>query len=230
MQYSPETPTSVCDSKQWTRQHRFRYVVPRDAASGESLTLKAAAEDGAKNVSFATLSLVVQKEFGGVWTTHGHFTGPQKTEFTYTVAAAFSFTLTDSGMVVCGTKSMPHCGNAKITFDPGQSKGCIVSRTPASTLFRIGVSGARKGNELAGLTFQPREAIPVGYHFDCPGRLFDTGGSIDLPIGSMGPDGVTIALPVRDHTTAMKHESMLHRGGNVDVDHSVEIYAPRKNP
>jgi hypothetical protein len=46
IQNSDETATSVCDGKQWTRQHSFRYVVPRDAQSGRVLTLKAAAEDG----------------------------------------------------------------------------------------------------------------------------------------------------------------------------------------
>jgi hypothetical protein len=229
VQYSAETPPSVCESMQWTQQHHFRYVVPPDAPSGQRLTLKAAVEDGAKNISFASLDLIVQQGFAGRWTTKGRFTGPQKTEFTYAIEAVFSFTLSPSGVVECGTASRPFCGSAKITFDPGQSKGCVVTRTPASSIFKISAGGVRKANELTRLTYQAREAIPVGYHFDCSSRLFDTAGYVDMPVGSMWQDGITIALPRSDHTTATKHESMVLKGGNADVDHRVEIYAPRQN-
>ena len=45
-----------------------------------------------------------------------------------------------------------------------------------------------------------------------------------MPVGSILPEGITIVIPLRDHTTTTKHES-----GQAEVDHPVEIYAPRQN-
>ena len=122
IQNSDETATSVCDGKQWTRQHSFRYVVPRDAQSGQVLTLKAAAEDGAKNIGFATLDLIVQQGYAGLWTTKGRDKTDQREE-TWTIKAAFSFTFRSTGAVECGTASRPYCGSASVTFDQGRAKG-----------------------------------------------------------------------------------------------------------
>jgi len=65
VQNSDETATSVCGPKQWTKQYPFHYVVPRDAQSGQIITLKAAAEDGAKNIGFSSVDLIVQQGFAG---------------------------------------------------------------------------------------------------------------------------------------------------------------------
>ncbi len=226
IQNSDETATSVCDGKQWTRQHSFRYVVPRDAQSGRVLTLKAAAEDGAKNIGFATLDLIVQQGYAGLWTTKGRDKTDQREE-TWTIKAAFSFTFRSTGAVECGTASRPYCGSASVTFDQGRAKDCVWTRTPSFVGgIKIRVTGIRKGNELTHLSFQKIETVPVGYHWNCPTYQSDSGGDVDVALGSIWPEGITIALPLRDHTTVNKHESLV---GLTDVDHHMEIYAPRQN-
>jgi len=231
LEKSDESPPSACAAKQWTKQYPFRYVVPRDATSGQIITLKAAAEDGAKNIGFSSqLNLIVQKGYAGLWTTKGSFK-TNGTELTYTIEAVFSFTLNlRSGAVECGTKSEPYCGSANITFDPGHAKDCVVTRTPSFSVFKIMASGVLKGKELTMLTIRISGPLPAtGYRFDCQGKRFDTPGRIDVPVGSIWEEGITIAIPLRDNTTITKHESHVISGGSADVDHHVEIYAPQQN-
>jgi hypothetical protein len=59
----------------------------------------------------------------------------------------------------------------------------------------------------------------------CPKIQFDEPGDVRVP-GSILPEGITIALPLRGSTTVTKHESLV---GLIDIDHHVEVYAPRQN-
>lgn len=106
IQNSDEKVSSLCDETQWTKQHSFRYTVPRDAQSGQVLTLKAAAEDGAKNIAFESLNLIVQQGYAGLWTMKVHEKTNQREAY-YTVEAAFSFTFRSTGAVECGTAGLP---------------------------------------------------------------------------------------------------------------------------
>ncbi len=232
LQTSPETPYKACDGKQWTKEHHFRYVVPRDATAGQIISLKAGAEDWAKNVGLASLDLIVQVGLAGVWTTQGRFVGPD-IELTFTIEAVFSFTLNPrSGAVTCGTASQPYCGSASVTLDPGRSKGasgwCVLTRTPSFSVFKIRAGGVRQGNEMKFLQIQMAESVPVGYRYDCPGGRADEPGGMDMAVGSMEPEGITIAIPLRDHTTATKHESS-NASPRFELDHKVELYPPRQN-
>ena len=104
----------------------------------------------------------------------------------------------------------------------------MVTRTPSFVGgIKIRVNGIRKGNELTGLTFHKIEKVPIGYHSACPTYQSDQGGDLDVSTGSIYPEGITIALPLRDSTTITKHESLV--AGGLDVDHKVEIYAPRQH-
>jgi hypothetical protein len=234
IQNSDETATSACDAKQWTRQHSFRYMVPRDAQSGQVLTLKAAAEDGAKNIGFASpnLNLIVQQGYAGLWTAKGHVKTDQ-CEVRYTIEAAFSFTFRVTGAVECGTASRPYCGSASVTFGQGHGKDshgqdCVFTRTQSSSVFKIRVTGIHKGNELTHLNFQKIENVPNSWHWVCPKIQYDEPSSDPDPgTGSILPEGITITLPLRGSTTVTKHESFVDHG--IDVDHHVEIYAPRQN-
>jgi len=231
VQNSDETATSVCGPKQWTKQYPFHYVVPRDAQSGQIITLKAAAEDGAKNIGFSSVDLIVQQGFAGLWTAKVHEKTDQS-EVTYTIEAVFSFTFRVTGAVECGTASRPYCGSATVTFGQGRAKAhdggdCVFTRTPSFSVFKIRVTGIHKGNELTHLNFQRIENVPNSWHWVCPKIQYDEPSSDPGPgTGSILPEGITIALPLRDHTTVNKHESLV---GLTDVDHHVEIYAPRQN-
>jgi hypothetical protein len=68
--------------------------------------------------------------------------------------------------------------------------------------------------------------VPIGYRFDCPKGRGDQPGALDVPVGSILPEGITIAIPQRDHTTTTKSETS--RIG-YELNHKVEIYAPRQN-
>jgi hypothetical protein len=240
-QTSPETPSKICGNTQWRSEHHFRYVVPRDAEPG-LIRLTAMAEDWAKNTGEASLDLVVTGEgYTGLWTTKGSFK-EANAEMTYTIEASFNFTFNRyTGAVQCGSGlvgplepgavAKPYCGSASVTFDPGWTRGqegrCVWTRTPSFSVFKISVAGRRKGNEVIGLSIQPTERPAVGSRFDCPapyGRL-DSGGGMEAPVGSMYPEGITIAIPVRDHTTATKDES----SGPTAATHKVELYPPRQN-
>jgi hypothetical protein len=232
LEKSDESPPSACDAKQWTKEHRFHYVVPRDATSGQIISLKAAAEDGAKNIGFsAPVDLIVQEGYAGLWTAKGHVKTDQF-EVRYTIEAVFSFTFRSTGAVECGTTSRPYCGSAKVTFDQGHGKDshgqdCVFTRTQSSSVFKIRVTGIHKGNELTHLNFQKIENVPNSWHWVCPKIQYDEPSSDPNPgTGSILPEGITITLPLRDHTTVNKHESLV---GLTDVDHHVEIYAPRQN-
>ena len=229
-QSSPQTPYKACDEKRWTSEHHFRYVVPRDAHGGQIISLTAGAEDWAKNIGFAPLDLVVQEGFTGVWTTEGRL-ATSNSEITFVKYAAFSFTVNPrTGAVQCGTPAQRYCGSARVSFLPGRAKSgegwCIVKRTPSSSsVFKIVANGISKGKEITYLTIQPTESAPLGYHFDCPGGSSDLPGMVDVPIGSILPEGITIAIPTNAPTTATKSESA---GGYV-LNHKVELYPPRQN-
>ena len=228
-QYSDQSPALACDKKHWTKEYHFRYVVPRDAPAGQIINLKAAAEDGAKNIAFASIDLIVQTGFAVVWTTKGRFVG-RDTELTHAVEAVFSFTLNPrSGAVECGTATQPYCGSARINFDPGRAGQCSVLRTPSSNVYKIRVGGMRQGNQLKFLSFLKTENARAEYRFACPGGQSNEAGFVDAPDGSIEPEGITIAIPLRDHTTVVKHESAITRGRGFELDHQVELYAPRQN-
>lgn len=102
----------------------------------------------------------------------------------------------------------------------------MVTRTPSLVGgVKIMVHGIRKGNELSFLSFHKIELVPISEHYVCPKITYDEPGDVRMP-GSILPEGITIALPLRDHTTVTKHESLV---GLIDIDHHVEIYAPRQN-
>jgi hypothetical protein len=231
IQNSDEKVSSICGATQWTKQHHFRYMVPRDAQNGQVFTLKAAAEDGAKNIAFESLNLIVQQGYAGLWTMKVHEKTDQR-EATYTVEAAFSFTFRSTGAVECGTASHPYCGGATVTYDQGSAKAsdgghCVVTYTPSFVSgVKIMVHGMRKGNQLTFLSFHKIERVPLSEHLVCPKITYDEPLDVSVP-GSILPEGITIALPLRDHTTVNKHESLV---GLIDIDHHVEIYAPRQNP
>ena len=233
-QNSPETPSKLCGEKQWTSEHHFRYVVPHDAQPG-LLSLTAGAEDWAKNVGFATLDLTCLPagRTGGVWTVEGRMANPNW-ESTFVIYAAFSFTFNKyTHAVECGNLSQRYCGTARVTFLPGREKKvnggwCEVKRVPASRVFKIVAHGIQKGEQLTMLNIQPAEPVPIGYHEDCgEGNILDSAGDLGTTIGSILPEGITIALPLLGgHTTVSKHET--NRIG-LDLSHKVELYQPRQN-
>ena len=236
-QTSPELPQRMCEGKQWTQEHRFRYVVPRDAQGGQIISLTAGAEDWAKNPGSAHLDLIAPSAYAGQWTTKGRFTGPQNTEIGFAIEAVFSFTIDPhSGAVMCGTATQPYCGSAKVTFEPGHSKDCVVTRTPPVSVFKIKANGVRKNNDLTMLTLQSTQSVPIGYQFVCGRGKFDTPGRLDVPVGSIQPEGITIALPLRDHTKVRKNESTIgnasptvSQNSFINIDIEVELYKPREN-
>lgn len=226
-----ETPGGpyACDLKKWTKEHTFRYVVPRNARGGDSIALTGAAEDWAKNIGFAPIDLVVQEGYAGIWTTKGRFVG-RNTELPFMMETTFSFKLNPhSGTVECGTASQPYCGSGRVTFDAGHAGQCQVLRTPSSGVFKIRVGGWRQGDQLTGLTLVATERTRAEYRFFCPGGQSNEGGLADAPVGSILPEGITIAIPLRDSTKVVKHESSITRGSGFELDHQVEIYAPRQN-
>jgi hypothetical protein len=69
------------------------------------------------------------------------------------------------------------------------------------------------------------ENVDNRYRKDCPGGTsFDHTGL--FAVGPILPEGITIAIPLRDHTTVTKRESI---PSGFDVDHKVELYPPRQN-
>jgi hypothetical protein len=229
-QTSPELPDETCDSKHWTQDYHFHYTVPRNAESGQIISLTAGAEDWAKNIGFASVDLIVQTGFAGSWTTKGRI-AKADAEIDFAIEALFTFTLNPrTGAIECGNKDQPYCGSASVTFEPGRAKGadgwCVMTRTPSFSVFKIRAAGLRRGNDLTYLTIQPRDMVPIGYRFDCPKGRGDQPGALDVPVGSILPEGITIAIPQRDHTTTTKSETS--RIG-YELNHKVEIYAPRQN-
>jgi hypothetical protein len=230
-QISPETPSKICGKTQWTSEHHFRYVVPRDAEAG-LIRLTAGAEDWAKNVGKTTLDLaVVPTGFGGVWTSKGRGSGPSW-EQPFSIEAVFSFTLNPhTGAVECGTLAKPYCGNAIIGYGPGRTNGpkwCVHLHTVLSPVFNIVAHGQRQGNEVAFLSIQPSTPPLVEHHYVCPDKGYDQdySGGLEVPVGSILREGLTIAIPQRpqrEHTTATRQES----SNGFVVDITVDLYAPR---
>jgi hypothetical protein len=219
----------ACDRKPWKGRETFSYSVPQNAHAGQTIPLTAAAEDWAGNIGVAPLDLIVQEGYAGVWTTKGRFVG-RNTELSFSVTAVFSFMLNErSGAVMCGTPPDLSCGSARVTYDPGHAGKCSVLRNPSSGVFRIRVTGVRQGNKLAFLTMVPVEHTRAEYRFACPGGQSNAAGFSDAPVGSIQPEGLTITIPIQDHVTFVKSEAAIPNSSGYEVEHRVEIYAPRGN-
>ena len=220
-----------CDAKQWKKESRFRYVVPRDARAGQLISLTAEVEDWAKNITSTRVDLVVLAGFGGIWTTKGRYVG-RDVDLPFDVEAVFSFTLNDrSGAITCATSAtQPSCGSARITYYPGRVKQCNATYSREGHVFPINVNGMRDGNRIMGLQIQrvgPSDA-PVRILFTCPRGSSDPGGATYEVVGSI-ESGLYVTIPIRDTTTTVKHESVITRATGFELDHHVELYPPRQN-
>jgi hypothetical protein len=233
-QTSPETPYKSLRRKTVDKRASFSLRGPHDAQPG-LISLTAGAEDWAKNIGFATLDLTCLPagRTGGIWTVEGRLANPNF-ESTFVIYAAFSFTFNKyTHAVECGTLTTRYCGTARVSFLPGREKKvnggwCEVKRVPASRVFKIVAHGIQKGEELTMFNIQPAEPVPIGYHEDCgDGKILDSAGELGTTIGSILPEGITIALPLLGgHTTVNKHET--NRVG-LNLTHKVELYQPRLN-